>query len=181
LPAPHDDDETWDENIKRRAEADDPAALGWMGISCQEKGNYNGAFEFWTRAAELGDSQSHYQLSVMYHGGHGVEMDEKKEIHHLEEAAIGGDIVARNDLGVLEQRNGRFERAEKHFTIAANLGCKDSMIMLKHLQLRGFVSYDDLNTVIHTHQAALDAMKSPQREAGEANLRRAARERGYGS
>ena len=67
------------------------------------------------------------------------------------------------------------------FTIAANLGCEDAINKLRHLQLRGFMSYKDLNTVIHTHQAALDAMKSSQREAGEANLRRAAREGGYDS
>jgi len=181
LPAPRDDEKTFEVNMKRRAEVDDPAALQWMGVECQQKGDYSGAFEFWTRAAELGESESHYQLSVMYHGGYGVEMDKKKEIHHLEEAAIGGDIVARVDLGVLEQGNGRFERAEKHFTIAANLGCEDAINKLRHLQLRGFMSYKDLNTVIHTHQAALDAMKSSQREAGEANLRRAAREGGYDS
>eukprot|EP00984_Skeletonema_dohrnii_P018056 scaffold8343_cov94-Skeletonema_dohrnii-CCMP3373.AAC.4 len=181
LPAPHDDAKMFEVNIKRRAEADDPAALGWMGGKCQEKGDYNGAFEFWKRAAELGDSESHYQLSVMYHGGYGVEKDEKKGIRHLEEAAIGGDIGARVDLGVLEQGIGRFERAEKHFTIAANLGCEDAMSKLRHLQLRGVMSFEDLNTVLRAHKAALDAMKSPQREAGEANLRRAARERGYDS
>jgi TPR repeat protein len=45
--------------------------------------------------------------------GNGVEKDEKKELHHLEEAAIAGHPVARHNLGCYEGMNGRMERAVK--------------------------------------------------------------------
>ena len=33
------------------------------------EGDFNEAFEYWTKAAELGDVGSHYELSVMYGKG----------------------------------------------------------------------------------------------------------------
>ena len=50
------------------------------------EGDYDGAFEYHTKAAGLGDADAHYQLSVSYRDGNGVEKDKKKELHHLEEA-----------------------------------------------------------------------------------------------
>ena len=47
----------------------------------------------------------------MYREGTGVEKDEKKQVSHLEEAAIGGHPKARHNLGCDEWSNGRHERA----------------------------------------------------------------------
>jgi len=57
-----------------------------------------------------------------------VLKDEKKKIHHLEEASIGGHPFARQNLGCHEGRNGRTERAIKHLVIAAGQG-EDASIM----------------------------------------------------
>jgi len=57
--------------------------------------------------------------------GHGVEKDEKMELHHLEETAIGGNPTARDSLGCIEKENGRIDRAVKHFIVAAKLGKND--------------------------------------------------------
>ena len=57
-------------------------------------------------ASELGDANPHYGLSIMYRLGHGVEKDEKKRVYHLEEAAIGGNVDARHNLAVIEERYG---------------------------------------------------------------------------
>jgi len=46
----------------------------------------------------LGDVNAHYQISCVCHDGYGVEKDEKKELHHLEEAAIRGHPEARHNL-----------------------------------------------------------------------------------
>jgi hypothetical protein len=43
----------------------------------------------------------------------------------LEEAAIGGNPFARHNLALIEMKNGRPERAVKHYIIAANLVVKD--------------------------------------------------------
>ena len=93
-----------DKNAKRlnmkRVEAGDAAALTLMGGEC-----YEGAFEYLTKAAELGDSSAHYNLSSMYREGLGVEKDEEKEVYHLEKAAIDGHPAARNNLAYCEERN----------------------------------------------------------------------------
>ena len=69
----------------------------------------------------MGDVGAHYDLSVMYHHGQGVETNEKKKLHHSEQAAIGGHHMARCNLAYEEAKKCRIERAVKHFIIAANL------------------------------------------------------------
>eukprot|EP00986_Skeletonema_menzelii_P017093 scaffold17420_cov68-Skeletonema_menzelii.AAC.1 len=97
-------DEEANERLTKRIEANDPVAMCFMGTERYEEGNYNAAFEYWTKAAALGDVLAHFQLSTLYHTGKGVEKDEKKQLHHAEEAAIGGDPMARHNLGCLEGR-----------------------------------------------------------------------------
>jgi TPR repeat protein len=53
------------------------------------------ALEYWTTSAELGDAEAHHNLSCFYRKGQGFKKDEKKEMYHLEEAAIGGHPGAR--------------------------------------------------------------------------------------
>ena len=50
----------------------------------------------------------------LYLDGQGVEKDEKKSIHHTEEAAIGGHPTARCNLAYYEERSGDMKRADKH-------------------------------------------------------------------
>jgi TPR repeat protein len=113
-----------EENQKRtmkRIKANDPAALSQMGSKCCVEGDYDSAFEYLTKAAELGNADAHFQLGNMYYEGEGVEKDEEKELFHLEKAAIGGHPLARHNLGCHEAKNGIIERAVKHFTIAPSL------------------------------------------------------------
>ena len=118
----------------------------------------------------MGDIVAHNDLSIMYHLGEGVEKDEKKTLYHLEEAAIGGHDIARHNLGYLEWKNGRIERAAKHWIIAAKLGYDDSLNALKECYKDGIISKEDFAAALRGHQAAVDATKSPQREAAEAAL-----------
>jgi TPR repeat protein len=146
-----------------------------VGTQRDEEGDYEGAFEYYTKAVELGDAHAHFQLSCLYRKGQGVEKDEKKELHHLEEAAIAGHPDARYNLACYEGGNGRIERAVKHLIIAANLGCDDSLKGLKECYADGRCSKEDFAAALRAHQAAVDATKSPQREEAEA-----ARERNKG-
>eukprot|EP00984_Skeletonema_dohrnii_P022107 scaffold11221_cov144-Skeletonema_dohrnii-CCMP3373.AAC.2 len=152
-----------DANIMKRVEVNDPVALQVMGTECYDKGDYGSAFEYLAKAAELGDASAHYHLAVMYWEGNGVEKDRKKEVFHLEEAAIGGHSVARFSLGVHEWNNGRVDRAVKHFIIAAKLGDDSSVKILKRSYKERLVSKEDFAAALRAHQAAVDAMKSPQR------------------
>jgi TPR repeat protein len=148
-------------------EKNDTVAMTRMGVMRRVEGDYSSAFEYWTKAAELGDAHAHYNLSVMYFLGLAFEKDEKKYVYHLEEAAIVGHFEARYNLGCYEERNGRMERAVKHFIIAASMGEKESIKVLWKYHARGLVKKDDLTVTLRAHQAAVDATKSPQREQAE--------------
>ncbi|KAK1733449.1 hypothetical protein QTG54_015864 [Skeletonema marinoi] len=167
----HLDPKTKDEEIKnimKRVNANDPVAMVQMSFRRYRSGDYDSAFKYVNKAAELGDAGAHYQLACFYHEGQHVEKDAKKKVYHLEQAAIGGHPNARYNLGIEEKTNGRMDRAMKHWIIAANLGCDDSLDALKDGFRRGLVSKDDFAAALRAHQAAVDAIKSPQREAAEA-------------
>jgi len=155
-------------NTMKRVEANDPMALCFMSHLSYEEGNYADSFKYSTMAAEMGDADSHYRLSILYWRGRGVEKDEKKEMHHLEKAAIGGHPAARYNLGVHDLNKGRLDRAVKHYIIAANLGHDASIQEVKDLYAKRFVCKEDFAAALRAHHAAVDAMKSPQREAAEA-------------
>ena len=158
-------DEEHYERLMKRIEVNDPVAMCKMGTKKQQEGDYNSAFEYWTKAAALGDAAAHFQLSCLYQKGIGVEKDEKKLLHHTEQAAIGGHPDARNNLGWLEEKNGRVDRAAKHFIIAAKLGYDKSLHNIKELYKEGHISKEDFNAALRSYQAAINSTKSPQREA----------------
>ncbi len=151
--------------IMKRIKANDPAALSYLGTKSCNEGDYDVAFEYLTNAAELGDLEAHHHLGYMYHVGGGVKKDEEKAVYHSEKAAIGGHPLARYNLAVQEEQNGNIERAVKHFIIAAKLGDERSMKDLWAHYSLGNITKDDLEATLRTHKAAIDAMKSPEREA----------------
>ena len=138
-----------------------------MGFKLSNEGDYESAFKYYTKAAGLGDKSAHYNLSLLYRDGQGVEKDAEKYIYHLEEAAIGGHAWARHNLGNAECRNGRLERARKHYIIAANLGYHDSLSNLKLLYADGHASREEYADALRAYQAAVDATKSTGRETAE--------------
>ena len=140
--------EEGDRNMMKRAEANDPDALRDVGMQRCKEGDYKSAFEYWTKAVELGNVAAHDDLSIMYKLGLGVEKDKKKEVYHLEQAAIGGHPRARHRLGIFEMENatpfnGRLERAIKHLIIAANFGNDESVETLKRMYQNGMVRKED--------------------------------------
>ena len=166
-PTPETDEET-DQNLMKRVKANDPVALFARGEKYYIEGFYDVAFEYWTKAARLGDMEAHYNLSRFYYEGRGVDRNEKRQVYHLEEAAIGGHPEARFNLGFKEAKNGRMDRAAKHFIITAKLGHdQSSEIVKKGFQL-GTVSKEDYEAALRGHQAFIDATKSAQREVAGA-------------
>ena len=167
-------EEEHDKRVMKRVKANDPNALLKMGTKRHEEGDYHGAFEYWTKAAELGNTGAHYNLSILYYRGEGVEKDEEKKVYHLEKAAIGGNPQARYSLGCGEEDNDNIERAVKHFVIAANLGYEKSMKAIWWHYSAGNITKEELEATLRTHKAAIDATKSAQRDAGEAYYQRRA-------
>jgi tetratricopeptide (TPR) repeat protein len=151
----------------KRIEANDPVAICQQGGKYYNKGDYSSAFEYYTKAAILGHVEAHCQLAGCYEWGEGVEKDKKKELYHLEEAAIGGHPMARYNLGCHEGNSGRMERAIKHFIIAANQGHDGAIEVLRRQYVIGNISKENFAAALRAYQAAVDATKSPQREAAE--------------
>jgi hypothetical protein len=145
----------------KRAKANGPLALCEMAKKRYYEGDYEGAFEYFAKAAALGHIDAHFNLSILYQLGKGVEKDMKKEMHHLEEAAIGS-------LGAYEARNGRKDRAVKHFIIAAKLGYDDALDQVKYWFQGGHVNKEDYEAALRGYQTAVDATKSEQRDAAYA-------------
>ena len=160
-------EEESDKQLMKRVEANDPVAMCSMGLERYHKGDYKAAFEYFTKATALGDAFAHYQLSILYDEGLFVEKDEKRELHHTEQAAIGGDADARHNLACLAVKNGQFSRAVKHWIIAAKLGLDDSLDALKLAYRDGHVNKEDFDATLRGYQAAIDATKSPQREEAD--------------
>ena len=151
----------------KRVEINDPVAIREEGIEQHQKGDDISAFEYYKKASKLGDVEAHYRLSKAYHLGLGVEKDEGKEIHHTEEAAIGGHPEARHNLGCSEWKNGNNDRAVRHWIIAASQGYFGSIVILRRSYKSRDVSKEDLDAALRAYQAAEDATKSPQREAAD--------------
>jgi tetratricopeptide (TPR) repeat protein len=166
-PAPKSDEES-QKQVMERVKKNDPAAMCFMAKKHYEEGDYDKAFEYFTKAAGLGDVEANYCLGGMHYNGNGMEKDEKKAIHHTELAAIGGHTLARGYLAATEVQNGRMERGVKHFIINAKLGHDISLQQVKQFFIRGIVTKDEYADALRGYQAAVDATKSAEREEGEA-------------
>ena len=155
-------------NFMKRVEANDPIAMVQIGQTHGIEGEYGKSFEYWTKAAELGNMEAHYCLSRLYAFGEGVEKDEKKRVYHMEEAAIGGHVEARFYLGIFEGNDERYDRSTKHWIIAANMGHIKSLECLKKNYANGYVAKEDFALALRAHHASVKATKSPLREEAEA-------------
>ena len=149
------------------AKMNDPVAMYAIGCRLRDEGDFQSALTYLSKAAELGCAASHFQLGRMYDCGQGVKKDESKTIYHYEQASVGGHALARHNLALIEGRNGRVERAIKHWMIAAKAGHDDSLNVIKTLFKQGSVNKEEFASALRGHQAAVDAMKSPQREEAE--------------
>ena len=171
-PAPDTDEE---ENKRRmkRVEMEDPVAMNDEGATRLNERDFINAFNYLTKAAELGNVEAHYHLSILYNEGKGVEKDEGKAIYHLEEAAIAGHPVARHNLGGHEWNNNvNMERAVKHLIIAAKQGFDESIKSLMDFFKEGYVSKENLAATLRAHKAAVDATRNSQRDTGEKMVRK---------
>jgi hypothetical protein len=158
-----------EKRMMERVKANDPAAICQVGAERSNEGDHVSAVEYWIKAAELGDVEAHYYLGDRYYNGEGVVEDVEKAVYHYEKAAIRGHPTARQKLAYNEEwDNGNIERSVKHLIIAAKLGDEKSMKALwKHFSA-GNITKEDLDATLRAHHAAIDATKSPEREAAEA-------------
>ena len=121
------------------------------------------ANELWLQAGKLGCAGGNSHLGGSYEKGMGVVVDQKKAKHYWELAAMGGNIIARHNLAVKEYNAGTYQRAYKHYMIAAKAGDKDSLDEVKEGFKKGFVAKDEYEQTLRIHQKLMDAETSDTR------------------
>ena len=99
------------EQLQKRVELDDAEAIRNLGCYYREgeygfPQDYDKAFELFVRAGELGHANAYNSIGHAYENGEGVEIDKKKAKHYFKLAAMCGDVYARYNLGINEQRAG---------------------------------------------------------------------------
>jgi len=171
-PAPTSDEEA-NERENKRVEVGDPIAIYNVGNNYREgeygfTRDYKKALELWHRAAELGDDAAYAGIGYAYENGQGVEIDKKKATHYYERAAIGGNLVARHNLGFMEMEAGNMDRALKHYMIATRGGYSNSLNNIKELHSDEDATKEDYTKALQSYQVYLGEIKSPQRDKAAA-------------
>ena len=141
------------------------SSSGNMGVR-QDMAKANKLF---LRAGELGCRQAYHNLGVSYYYGRGVEVDKKKAKYYWELAAMNGELLARHNLGCMEEDAGNDLRAYKHFIIAANAGYKKSLDKVKGGYMEGHVTKNEYANTLRAYQSRKDEMKSDERDKARAH------------
>ena len=82
---------------------------------------------------------------------------------------MGGDVDARHNLGVNEQRAGNIDRAVKHWMISAGAGYDKSLKEIRATYMKGNVTKEEFEKALRAHKGATDEMRSDQRETAAAS------------
>jgi len=146
--------------IQKRAKANDPEAIHWLGL-CYRDGKYvktdaSKAVELLERAAELGLIEAH------------VSPNMARAVEHYELAAKQCHVLARNCLGWNEARTGNCGLALKHFMISAKLGHSNSLDEIKEMYTEGLASKSDYADALRGYHDAVEEMNSPERDEAKA-------------
>ena len=155
--------------VRNRVDAGDAVAMFSLGCYYSEgirglSHNHSEALELWHQAGELGYAEAYFNIGRAYHFGEGVERDNNRKYHYFELAAMGGVAGARHNLGVLECRAGNWDRAIKHFTIAAGAGYNDSVKHIQQLYVAGHATKEDYGRALRAYQKCLEEIRSEQRD-----------------
>ena len=132
--------------------------------------------ELLLRAGELGYALAHCNVGYAYEYGEGVERDTNKAKYYYElvaamagnAAAMGGEVIARHNLGAKEEDTGNFDRAMKNFMISARAGLDETLTNIRECYLDGHATKDDFERALRAHKETKDERKSVQREAASA-------------
>ena len=167
-------DEEGIERLKKRVEVGDANAIFTLGCNFAEglfglPRDRAKALELWQQAGELGCASAYFNIGNAYYIGRDVERDETKADHYYELAAMGGDPDARFNLGCSEKRVGNWDRALKHYMIAAGNGYNGSLKAVQHcLYKHGHATKDDYAKALIAYQAYLEEVRSEQRDKATA-------------
>jgi len=172
IPTPYSDEEGI-KRFRKRVEANDAMAICHLGCYYRDglhglPRDYTKALELYHKAAELGYAKAYCSIGYAHDYGEGVIVDKEKAIHYYELAAMGGDEVARYNLGNKEHRAGNMDRALKHYMIATRDGLAVSLEEIKEMYSNGQATKENFTEALCTYQEYLGEIKSAQRDKAAA-------------
>jgi len=172
IPVPYTVEEG-NKRLKKRVEKEDPIAMHNIGVFYRDgkhgyPQDYTKALELWHRAAELGYAKAYGSIGFAYENGRGVEIDKRKANHYYELSAMGGEVIARYNLGNNEKTAGNIDRALKHYMIAVRSGYNKSLEKIKEFYTNGHATKDDYTKALRLYQEYLGEIKSVQRDEAAA-------------
>ena len=100
----------------------------------------------------------------MYYNGYDVEEDKARAIHHLQQAAMKGDVQSRHNLGGVEAFNGNYELAVQHYMISAKMGFEKSLNNIKDMFKQGQATKAQYAEALIGYRDAVEETKSTKRE-----------------
>jgi TPR repeat protein len=150
--------------MMKRVEANDPGAIYMLAANYYQgraglQQDHAKEKELYNRAAELGNSEAHYNLGGIYDEGGNL----KKAKFHWEAAAMAGDELARFNLGCMEFESGNKEQAVQHWTIAASAGSYNAMHNLLAVLKKGYVTRESIDSTLTAYNSSCAEMRSEAR------------------
>ena len=151
--------------LRKRVELEDPKALqmmstyygtGELGLPVDQAKR----IELMRQSANLGCPAALFQLGIVHHKEHNREMEKK----YWTEAAEGGDLISRHNLGAWEERNGNIIAAFRHWRLSASAGYRSSMEnLIKRFEF-GLLHHTDLAETLQAFYRSRAEMNSRDRD-----------------
>ena len=161
--------------LRARVEKKDPDAIDLFGEQYAQgllglQKDMRRAIDLHKEAAELGSLEALAHLGDSYYHGDGVQKDETKAAEYYKKAAMQGCVESRHNLGCIEGKKGKFDRALRHYLISAKMGNKNSVETIKTMFIDGDATKNQHAEALKGYQAAVQEMKSHDRDEANAFL-----------
>ena len=172
-PAPKPDEKIL-ARLRKRVERKDPNALFAMALSYRDRRGLSAdqvkCIGLLRESADLGFPPAQYRLGCFHYFGElaemGLGLEQNEEIAHkyYEQAAEGGDVRARHNLGCAEYDSGDYVAAMRHFRLSASGGHKRSMGALIACFEGGLLRHGDLAEALQAFYLARGELESEDRD-----------------
>ena len=94
----------------------------------------------------------------------GLQQNRKKRSSAIEKAAEGGDVIARHNLGGMEDENGNVVAAMRHWRLSASVGSRFSMDNSIARFEQGLFQHVDLAESLQAFYRARAELKTKSRD-----------------
>lgn len=142
------------EYFKKSADQGDTDACLCIGGILYEEGDYEGAENYFLKAAMKGEVKAQYNLGLLYIGGQLGYTDSAKASEWFSESAEQGFVLSHTMLGSILLDSGKVSEATKHFRTAAEEGEPTAMYNLGALGLSGQIDADEKESISWVARAA---------------------------